>query len=399
MTRDWHLAVLIVCVCAVPIHAQQQPEDPIATARIRAGPIGLTPSGTLTNMGIDSNVFNDAVDPRRDFTFTLSPQVDVWMRAWRSRAQVTGRADLLYYRRYASQRSLDGTIAVRFEVPANRVTPWVAAGVTRGRQRLGYEIDLRSGRTTTSGSGGVEIRVGAKGAIEASISRDTLRYGSELFLGTSLRETLDRRTDTASFAYRYSPTVLTTVVLEGDLLRDRFEFLNERNADSVRLLAGFDLDESALVGGAVRVGYRKLTGQGNGLPEYSGLVTSFSTAFSVRGRTRFSLSGDRDVEYSFERLTPYYVITGGTLAVTPRLTPRWDVELSAGGQRLAYRSLVGSDAADRVDRVVQFGAGVGYHMIGAVRLGFNVSRQRRNSPIPGREYEGYRIGSSVSYGP
>ena len=42
---------------SIPAAAQTEPEDPASTARMRLGPLGLTPAITLQNMGIDSNVF------------------------------------------------------------------------------------------------------------------------------------------------------------------------------------------------------------------------------------------------------------------------------------------------------------------------------------------------------
>ena len=47
----------------------------------RLGPVMLAPGLDLTNLGVDSNVFNEPADQaQQDFTFTLVPKSDVWMK-------------------------------------------------------------------------------------------------------------------------------------------------------------------------------------------------------------------------------------------------------------------------------------------------------------------------------
>ena len=53
------------------------------------GPVMLNPTIELTNLGVDTNVFNAPVGQEKsDFTFTLSPKSDIWMRV--GRIWVTG---------------------------------------------------------------------------------------------------------------------------------------------------------------------------------------------------------------------------------------------------------------------------------------------------------------------
>jgi len=243
-------------------------------------------------------------------------------------------------------------------------------------------------------------RVGGKTRIGATAARQHTRHdGDAYFLGSSLETTLNRRTDTVGLEYRQSWTVLTTFVAQADTIRERFEFSPERNSNSLRVQAGLDLDPRALISGRVRVGYRQFDGVAAGLPNYAGLVASFSTGAVVGGRTRVELAGERDVTYSIEQRFPYYILTGATLSATPRLTQSWDVQGRLGLQRLDYQPFVlAGETLDRVDRYRLFGGGVGYHLGRDVRIGFNVDRQRRRSPVQRRDYEGYRVGVSVTYG-
>ena len=53
---------------------------------------------------------------------------------------------------------------------------------------------------------------------------------------------------------------------------------------------------------------------------------------------------------------------------------------------------------NRSDSVRLYGGGIGYRIGKDVRLGFNLDYQQRESQVPTRQYEGFRCGTSVTYG-
>ena len=65
----------------------------------RFGPLSLKSTIALTNIGIDTNVFNAASsdDPQSDFTMTFTPVTDLWLRM--GRTWISGRIDVdwVYY--------------------------------------------------------------------------------------------------------------------------------------------------------------------------------------------------------------------------------------------------------------------------------------------------------------
>jgi hypothetical protein len=400
--RYFAIAMLCVWSLAGTAAAQEIPDDAPEQARMRLGPAGVTPSIALTRLGIDSNVFNEFDDPKRDFTFTLSPRIDAWLRAGRTRLHLAGRTDLVYFEKYSTERSVDGEFNGRLEVGSARLTPWVAGGYASGRQRMGYEVDLRFDRTIEEVSGGLDVQAGGRTRLGLAVQRSTHAHDPDaVFLSSSLRDVLDRRSDSLALRIHYALTPLTTFVVSGQAIQDRFEFAPARDSDSVRVDAGFDLAPSALISGRGRIGFRRLTGvDGGGLPEYSGMVASVSAASTIGGRTRLEVVSERDITYSFEAQNPYYILTGATLTATPRLTEQWDVQGRIGAHRLAYQAERGAPelSVDRVDTYTVRGAGVGYHVGRDLRIGVNVDHERRTSPVQRRVYEGYRAGISVTYG-
>lgn len=397
------MLVAVACLFANPALAQVTPPTPLVDGqepRIQLRGFSATPTLSLTNIGVDTNVFNTPANPQSDFTMTLSPGVDVWLRLGRARLTARGRSDLVYFRRYASERSLDGGVGARLEVPFNRVMPWVEGGSFSGRQRAGYEVDLRSRRTQRRVAMGVAYRAGSKTTLGAEVRRMTSRWdGDAVFFGNSLNDALARRTDEVAVTYRQNLTVLTTFVAEASAATDRFQFATERDTDSVRAIVGFDLNQRALIDGSGRIGFRKFDGVGRGYESFQGLVASADLGYVLRGVTRFGVQVDRDAAFSFFRDYPYFLQTGVTVSVTQRVTNRWDVQGRMGHQNLAYRTLIGSITAvdNRVDQVDTIGSGVGYRLNSDLRLGVDVDKFRRRSQFQARDYERFRIGASVTY--
>jgi hypothetical protein len=109
---------------------------------------------------------------------------------------------------------------------------------------------------------------------------------------------------------------------------------------------------------------------------------------------------ERDIQYSFDPNEPYYLQTALSGTLGQQIYGPVDAELRVGGARLAYRQRAGAPVPvpDRVDRVRTFGFGGGYRLGDEVRVGFNMDRQRRESGIPGHEYDGWRYGVVATYG-
>jgi len=134
------------------------------------------------------------------------------------------------------------------------------------------------------------------------------------------------------------------------------------------------------------------------VPDYTGVVATVQTTYKVRA-TRVAIKFNRDLAYSYEIEQPYYALTDRSLEVTERVTSRWDVVGRVGFQTLAYRNVAASTLAERTDHSWQTGGGVGYRVGETLRLGFDANYYRRDAGANvARNYDGLRMGASVSYG-
>ena len=200
---------------------------------------------------------------------------------------------------------------------------------------------------------------------------------------------------------RHQLTPLTALTLDVGRAQDRFEFSPLRDSDSTSASSASSSIAFALIKGSASIGYRDfqpLSLEPAGLQGHD--RERRPLVCRVRHDAARACRRSRDVQYSFDINEPYYLLTGVSVSLARRVVRPVDVVGRVGVQKLAYRDRIGaaSPPRDRIDYVRSFGGGVGYHMGNDIRIGFNVDRQHRTSPVANREYHGLRFGTSVTYG-
>jgi hypothetical protein len=162
-------------------------------------------------------------------------------------------------------------------------------------------------------------------------------------------------------------------------------------------------------------------------PDFNSSVASVDLQYTLRTRTQFSVTAQRDLEYSYLDAQIDYVLAGFTTAVTHRFGDRWDAGARVGRYNLGYRRhavtpiavpspapVLTPDSAPDVlldpvpdpvappreypdEAILRAGMSLGFTM-GRSRIGFDVDHQSRESEgLFGRSYSRLRIGSSLTY--
>jgi hypothetical protein len=144
--------VVLILLYASTAHGQIPREPEASTVRVRIGPLWLNPTLALTNAGVDTNIFNDADadEPKRDFTLTVSPQSDVWLRVGRTWVMGNVKEDIVWYNTYASERAANTSFSGNWLVPLTRLSFVVGGNLLHTNERPGYEIDARADRREPS---------------------------------------------------------------------------------------------------------------------------------------------------------------------------------------------------------------------------------------------------------
>jgi hypothetical protein len=363
----------------------------------------MNPRLALSNLGVDTNVFNEPTDanPKRDFTATITPSSDIWLRLGRSWLQATIREDLVWYQKYSSERSANGGYSLAWRMRLNRLYVTLSPDYVNTRERPGFEIDARSLRKEYGGKADVEVRAFAKTFLGVSGSWRKVQFDkAAVFLGSSLQDELNRTTSGAAVFLRHQLTPLTSISLNAGRAQDRFEFSPLRDANSTSISGSVSFDPQALLKGGASFGYRDFEPLSPGLPNYKGTTATGDISYALLGMTRFAVQFKRDVNYSYDINQPYYLETGVSGSIAQQVFGPFDAVARLGASRLAYRDRAGVavEVSNRVDEIRTYGAGVGYHMGKDLRIGFNVDQQHRISDVSRRQYDGLRYGTAVTYG-
>ena len=376
--------------------------DP-SRVRVRIGPLWMNPTISMPNIGIDTNVFRDPpnLTPKRDFTVTVSPKTELWLRMGRTWLSGLIAEDVIWYQKYTTERSANSTYMIGWKAPLNRLVLTTSATWLSTRERPGFEIDVRARRREPMYTGSVEVRGFAKTFVGVRGSWRRVRFDqSAVFRGSSLQEQLDRTATSATVTLRHELTPLTSITFSAGRSEDQFTAAASRNAISTDYAVGLTFDPAALIKGSATLGYTVYRPEAADLPDYRGTTAAAGLSYTPMGSTRFAGTIARGVEFSYDINQPYYLLTGGTASIAQQIFGPFDVVARAGAQRLKYQSRTGVIVADpdRTDRVRTYGLGVGIHMGPDLRLGFNIDKERRTSVLIEQQYNGLKYGSSITYG-
>ena len=391
------LAAVLATAFPAAVTAQTTPplDDFRPRARLRAGPLYLTPRFTLDRLGLETNVFNAADDPERDFVLAASPEVDLWVPFQRRAllaTTVAARAE--YFRRFAGERSLNPDVRSRFDVSVRRLSFFAAGRWLDTRQRPAFEIDLRARRVATEARFGVGVDLAPRLSVELEWLQDHLHFDGDVFFeGTALAETLNRRERAGRAAARWRRTALSTFVFAGEFRGMRFDEAPERDSDNLILTAGAEFHPRALVSGSGHVGVRQFYALGAAVTDATRVVARADLAFRLPGGLSAAFETERDIEYSFTRLDPYYVVTRYGLALTRRLGGPFEVTGRLVRDTYDYLGPTG-----RRDVARDSSGTLGYRLNETTRLGFQVGYVTRRSATARWRYEGLQAGLVFEYG-
>ena len=389
---------ILVITCLAPALAHAQAPPPPAIAETQLGPLTLRPRFEIRQLGIDSNVFNEAEDPKEDFTGTFTPSLYYLLRMGMTELSGNMAVDLVYYRTYTDQRTVHRSYDIRFDVKGERVQPYVAFGVLDTRARLNAEVDFRAHRREMTGSAGTTLMLGSRTGLIVGVRYLERRFDDEVFDGVSLNQTLSADVSSANAGVRFQLTPLTALSFVGTFQRDRFPGGAERNSETIRIDSSVEFSPFALITGTASVGYRQFDPVAPTLAGYSGVVAAVSLSYTMLGVTRFDGTVNRDVQYSFRETEPYYLSNGARLTVTQRIVGPFDVQGVIGRERLDYRQF-GATGTVRQDIVDAAGGGIGFRLGDTARLGFNVEfNRRRSNQVATRDYDRRLIYASLRYG-
>jgi hypothetical protein len=400
--RGWLVAGGACAAMLVPGKARAQGSPILPETRpILAGPVTFYPTIALRNTGVDSNVFNDTTGPRGDFTYSVTPRLFVVAPIANTRFIGRALGTFTDFRTYKDQRSFGGLFDARYEATSPGFRPFASVGFADRRERRGFEIDARVRQRQTFASLGLDVDVTAITALTAWGTRTTTAWDrNERYLGVGLADQLDYAATSFAGGARFKVTPLTTVTAAAEVEQDRFQRSPLRDADSLRIGPSVDFDSSAAITGHLRADYRSFSPLSPTVAGYRGLTAFADIRYLFRDRIEVKVDANRDVDYSYDPIEPYYLEVGGRLTVTQRVIGPFGVIGIAERWNVHHQQVFGGPEFDgRLDTTTSAGAGLAIQKSKQVRFELVYQRTSRRSSAPGwREYERQQIFASAIYG-
>jgi hypothetical protein len=388
------LAAMIVLA---PAHAaaQTDPERPM----IRVGPFELRPRLLFNNIGLDYNVFNEHTDPKRDFTFTAAPDIEVSVHPGRLRVAYTSGSEFVYYRTYTSERSINRSFAGRADLDLTILKPFFAMTSAHTSARPNSEIDVRVRHHPRTYSGGTTVKIASRTSMAFTARRSTESYDDGFeFRGMELSKFLNNRTVGYESSLNLELTPFTTVSLVAEKQQTRFDHDPTRNSDSIRVAPTVTFSPLGQITGTASVGYRQFNGLDPSLPDYAGFVATGAIGLVLGGQYRLTTSFTRDVRYSYEEALPYYVVSGGRATLAVQTVRALDIRFTGGRESMDYRALAGATAPG-TDWMTVYGGGLGYRIAGRLQLLAEAEFWHRTSELEmSREYRNKRFMITLNWG-
>jgi hypothetical protein len=384
--------------CAAGRAAAQVPSSETDRPHVKLGAFELWPTLVLRNVGVDENVFNEPENPKRDFTATFAPTLDVVVRPPRTQLTVTTTGEFVYFGEYEDERHVNRIFNARGEFDLTWFHPSAAFGANDSEERPTPEIDTRARSTLRTYGAGVRIPIGPIVSANAGARRQTLRYDeSESFRGVPLAHELNSELRAFDASVNVAVTPITSVGVTFTREEERFDGSPLRSSDSVRVMPTVTFRPLGLFSGSASVGWRRFDAIDPGLEDYSGLAAAGTIGVVLAERYHVETAFSRDIRYSYDELTPTYLWTAVRGTFRMDLFAGVDLKVTGARDVMGYRALAGGEPAGR-DVVISYGGGVGYTIGEWLRVGVDADFTDRTSGDAGREYTNNRVFGTLVWG-
>jgi hypothetical protein len=398
-TRAVLACALLTCLASPGVvataRAQSTAPDPFSFARYTYGALGLTPGFWMT-VGHDSNATREQVS-FDDYEGIFVPQLESWLRVGRARIIGVSALEVLRYREQKDSGTLNHFNSASLVVPNARVSPSLTYSHRDHYARpTGFEIGRKSRRVEDTIEGSLGVDLASRFTIAASGRQLRIRYDADaIYQASSLREKLNRNTDSATVSLGYKLTPLTRVFAGADYVRDRFELSPDRDGDGYRTYGGVEFDPQAFLSGAAMIGRRTFTSPTSGSPSFSGMFASAQLAYANQDRTRLVVGIDRDLAFSFNTNLSYYVLNSMDVGLTQRISSRLSLAATYARHTLGYNALTGPVDKNPDARQQSVTGGLSFRVGTLTRVGVDVDHTRR---LGGESWNATRVVAFFAYG-
>jgi hypothetical protein len=399
------LAVVVATIGWVASASAQEAQPPAPVphplGQLRLGTLSFTPTFRISNIGLDTNVFDASGVERQpaDLTATFTPGVDIGLTTSRLNVHAQTRSDFVYYQKYKSEQAVNPSIELQADDRlSSRLALYAKGAYGYGKQRTGFEIDSRPtafSHNTLAGIkvGGPKLRLDLHGAFGA-VAYDP----GDRFLNASIAQTLNQRTMGGGATAEYALTPYTTVTLGADEALRRFALSPDRDINSLTTSLGLRFSPRAMIAGDASIGYQRVDPLASRTPAFDGLTPRAGLSYRLKDLFSASAGIERGLESSFFGDRPYYIFLLYEGSARLAIFHHFDIGGSVQRTTLSYRTFLDAASTSIPREFVDMDTlSVGVPLKSQLRVGCFAQRWRRVSVD--RPYETTRIGLEMTVGP
>lgn len=349
------------------------------------GFLKVAPGLTVREIGVDDNVFDEAVNPTRDWVVAGTPDVAAFMRLRWVQISAYGGLEMQYYKDSEGEREISPQTRARVDFLLSRFQPFVGAGQTKTRTRPNGEIDVRANQVQEELSGGVAYELSAHSMLFASAISTSNAFEDADESGVDLAQSLDREGTEYQGGLKTDLTPLLSMQLRGSYKKDEFRNDPTRNGEFRSAAAVLTFSPVAIISGTATIGYQDYEPVDPLVARYRGLTGSGFLGYSLLEVARITAGYVRSVDYSFDVNEGYFVQNAVNLAYTMRIVGELDFQVRGSLASYDYGNRTGVDA--RRDTFGEAGGSLGYNLRNRTRVALNYEYAERRSPaVADRNY-------------
>lgn len=395
----------LMLLCATPASAQPVSAGPLTdslpttepTSGIFSwGAVKFAPGLVISELGHDSNIFNEALNPKDDFLFRGTPDISAFSLLRFAKISAYAGSHLSYFKTYTDENSVGYSYRGRIDFLFSRVLPFIGVGETRERTRPTGEIDTRADERQQEVSAGLAFSLGPHSQIYVGGVGARSAFFNSVEDGVDLSESLNHDTVTINVGVQTAITPLTTLTVNAAVSEDRFESVPLRNSENRSIGASVLIGAEAVISGTISVSYVDSKPVDPTIEPHNGVQIQAGVTYPFLELGRFNFSVNRGMSYSFDTAEGYYEETTASIAYTHRLFGDIDVQAIGTKSWLDYGFKEGVE--ERTDTTESLGASFGYNLRNRTRISLNYEISKRRSPVNfNQNYDRTRIYLSWAY--
>lgn len=378
-------SVLLIVASAVPAFAQAKPTPPIevpSSVRLQYGGLDLVP-GLVLSGGYDSNVIRVPPPGEVEVTeFFAVPQVEATFNWGAAKFVGGGALEFARYPDHSEENFNNNGVDFSLSLPNVPLRPRVFAERRDANARPEFEIGIRSRRLTKIYGGGIGSPLDASIRFGVEVRHLRTDYAADAeYLNTNLRDKLTYDDDSIAGSVAIDITPITSAIVLGEYIRDRFDYSPERDADGARYMGGIEFRPPGLFSGYAMVGARTFKAPNAGVDSFSGLVANGLVAYAT-DRQRLALAIYRDVAFSYDSTVGYFLANSMNIDYMRRLGDRWTTYLGTELQRLDY-TVANTEAGEgRVDKRYIVTGELAFTLTEWTQVGMMIGRDKFEGATP-----------------